>query len=231
MAELVDLFIAGVQKAGTTALFEYVRDWPTIAAPAHKELHFFDDESVDWRCPDYGRMHRAYPPADGRMRIEATPISIYWPPSLGRIRVYNPAAKLVFIFREPCDRALSQWKMEYRKGNDSRDFSRAIREPTPDQPRLGYLERGMYAAQLQRALALFPREQMLLVRSVDLAEDPTETLRAFAMFAGLPPPPPTHRKAENVGPEGGMSGADRDFLISYFAEDQRRFTLLTGLHL
>ena len=48
MAEppLVTFLIAGVQKGGTTALFDYLGDYPDIALPDVKELHFFDDEAA-----------------------------------------------------------------------------------------------------------------------------------------------------------------------------------------
>ena len=45
----VEFLIAGVQKGGTTALFDYLVEHPSLDLPAIKEAHFFDDErGVDW---------------------------------------------------------------------------------------------------------------------------------------------------------------------------------------
>ena len=48
----VDFLIAGVQKGGTTALHAYLSEHPGLNLAAEKELHFFDDQTVDWAHPD-----------------------------------------------------------------------------------------------------------------------------------------------------------------------------------
>ena len=73
------------------------RRHPEIRLPPGKELHFFDDERLDWAAPDYTKLHRAfdwYDPA-ARVRGEATPVYTYWRPALARIRHYNPAARII----------------------------------------------------------------------------------------------------------------------------------------
>ena len=45
--------MAGVQKAGTTALFSFLSKHPEIFLPARKEVHFFDNENLDWSRPSY----------------------------------------------------------------------------------------------------------------------------------------------------------------------------------
>ncbi|MBX9700198.1 MAG: sulfotransferase domain-containing protein, partial [Acetobacteraceae bacterium] len=110
----IGVFVAGVQKAGTTTLFAHLRRHPGLVAPtAEKELHVFDDETIDWRAPiDWSRLHARFP-AERRcgLRFEATPITLFWPPALARIRAYNPAARIILIFRDPIGRAVSQWRM------------------------------------------------------------------------------------------------------------------------
>ena len=55
--------------------------------------------------------------------------------------------------------------------------------------RCSYRRRGDYAAQLDALYAHFPREQVLLLRSTELAEDPAACLLRVCVFLGLPPPP------------------------------------------
>ncbi len=148
--------LGGVQKAGTTTLFRYLQAHPQLAAPSRKETHFFDDETIDWANPDYGRLGSFFPESLGARRaFDATPIYLFWPPSLARIRAHNPDAKLMFMFRDPIERAWSQWNMETRRGADDLPFASAVREGRKrlkDNHQLGnawrvysYVERGFYA--------------------------------------------------------------------------------------
>src|SRR6185503_6418815 len=113
----VDFFVAGVQKGGTTALDAMLRRHPAIQMARLngkdvKEVHFFDDESIDWSAPDYGKLHRHYDWSESRVRGEATPIYLYWPNALKRLLAYNPNVKLIILLRHPIHRAFSQWQME-----------------------------------------------------------------------------------------------------------------------
>jgi len=239
----VSFIIAGVQKGGTTALFRYLEDIPSLAMSTVKETHFFDDESgVDWAEPDYGPYHALFPPADGRPRGEATPIYIYWPKSLERIARYNPAAKLILLFRDPVQRAWSQWKMEYARDWESMPFDRAIREgrarvDSPENPSFhrifSYVERGFYAAQLKRLYALFPQEQVLLIRSEDLNAQPNETLARICAFVGVGEPPHAEPRreleAKNIAYPSTLTDEDVAYLSNLYAEDQAAFGPLSGL--
>src|ERR1700761_3269521 len=124
----VSFLVAGVQKGGTTALFDYLGDEPGLSLAREKELHFFDDESQDWAAPNTAAYHAAFAPFDGRPRGEATPIYVYWPNSLARIRAYNPAMKLIVVLRDPVQRAWSHWRMEFARGVETRPFAWCIRQ-------------------------------------------------------------------------------------------------------
>jgi hypothetical protein len=240
----VSFLIAGVQKGGTTALFEYLRRDLPVSLPRVKETHFFDDESsVDWRAPDYAAYHAGFDPPDGRPRGEATPIYIYWPDSLERIAAYNPAMRLILSFRDPVERAWSHWRMETARGFDDAPFSWAIREgrrrvresgEKPGHHRVfSYVERGFYGAQLQRALTLFPREQILCLASEQLKRDPAAVLHQVCCFLQLPgPAKPIRPLAANVGQGRGLPSAeDALYLRDLYAEDAKRFAALSGLDL
>ena len=49
----VDFVVAGVQKAGTTALHYFIAKHPHIALPRDQALHFFDKEENFRGEPDY----------------------------------------------------------------------------------------------------------------------------------------------------------------------------------
>jgi hypothetical protein len=241
-ARKVEFLVAGVQKGGTTALFDYLSDLPGLQLPAVKEAHFFDDEErVDWSAPAYTAYHDLFVD-DARLWGEATPIYLYWPNALERIAAYNPAMKLILIFRDPVQRAWSQWKMEYARGKETEPFAWCIREgrarmaagtPYPGFHRVfSYVERGFYGRQIARALDLFPRDQLLLLGSEDLRRDPAGTIARVCDFVGTPSPPRIEPRLSRVGADiaypSQLAVEDVAFLQRQFADELARFHSLHG---
>jgi hypothetical protein len=100
MHKRISIFGCGVQKCGTTSLYAHFCEHPALSPPSRKEIHFFDDETNDWAAPDYRALGAFFASNDGdRLRFDITPIYSFWPPSMQRISAYNPAAKLIFLFR------------------------------------------------------------------------------------------------------------------------------------
>ncbi|MFG1463982.1 sulfotransferase [Xanthobacter sp. DSM 24535] len=243
VAKRVSVFVCGVQKGGTTSLFSYLRDHPGLSAPHGKEVHFFDDETQDWNAPDYGGLEAAFDDDGGRLRFEATPIYGFWPPAMARLKAYNPAARLIFLFRDPFERAWSHWCMEYARGEEGMSFAEAIRggrmrmrlgEPLSRVHRhLSYVERGFYAVQVRRALAHFPAEQLLFLRSEDLANQPHATLARIAHFLGIGPFPPLPPRREFTRPDilwpCRPTPADRALFTRLLKLEILAFSELTGL--
>lgn len=239
-AERVAFLVAGVQKGGTTALFDYLSEHPDLCLPACKEVHFFDDESQDWARPDYAAYHARFQDCAGAIRGEATPIYIYWPDSLERIAAYNPAMKLILVFRDPVERAWSHWRMETARGAETRPFSWCIREgrervsanphPAGAHRVHSYVERGFYGAQLAHALTLFPRQQLLCLRSEDLLAEPGLILRQVCDFLHAPPFRSVAPRLSHVGIEIASSKTiteeDRIYLNSLYRDDQKLFSEL-----
>jgi hypothetical protein len=123
----VDFFIAGVQKGGTTALDHYLRAHPQIQTAAVKEVHHFDNDTVDWRKPDHSWLESFFDwSVPAVVRGEATPIYTYWPDSLKRMHRYNADAKLIVGLRHPSFRAFSHWRMETTRGAETLAFEHAI---------------------------------------------------------------------------------------------------------
>lgn len=244
MQQRVQYFIAGVQKAGTTTLHAYLADHPELQAGETKELHFFDDETIDWTRPDYAAFEARFPAGEGRRRcFDATPIYFFWPPALQRLQAYAPEARLVVLFRDPIERAWSHWRMETTRNAEALSFSQAIREgrtrlpaDTPLAPIwrvASYVERGFYAEQLERALTFFPREQLLLMKSSDLSAAPQQALGRICDFFGIGRFSTVDARFDHVGSTefGEIAPDDVAYLKTLFREDTRRFAHLSGLDL
>lgn len=239
----VDFLVIGAQKAGTTALFDYLAELPRLELPSVKEAHFFDDEDqVNWSDPDYESYHRLFTDPT-RLWGEATPIYCYWPNALERIRVYNPAIKLIFLTRDPVQRAWSHWKMEYARGKETKPFAWCIREgrarmaqalPYPGFHRVySYVERGFYGRQLARLLEFFPRDQLLVLNSEELKSDPTAALVKICRFLGvglIPGPVASRisRPAAEIHYPSTLTDEDVTFLQRLYRDEIGRFRHLSG---
>jgi hypothetical protein len=239
---LVNFIIAGVQKGGTTALFDYLGDYPDIALPQFKELHFFDDDRRDWARPDYAEYHARFPAAAGRPCGEATPIYAYWPNSLERIAAYSAAMKLIVVLRDPVQRAWSHWRMEYARGVETHPFAWCIRqgrqrlfdaEPWGHHREFSYVERGFYGEQFERLYRLFPKSQVLVLTSDDLRGDHGRALAQVRAFLSLPTAPTPASREVHVGREmaypSDLTEADIDHLRTVYAADAERLAALTGV--
>jgi hypothetical protein len=241
-SNLVDVFIAGVQKGGTTSLYLYFCDHPELIGPRVKETHFFDDETIDWSTPDYRILHEFYPTdiAKGRL-FDATPVYVFWPPSVARIKEYNRNARLVVLFRDPIERAFSHWCMEYGRGAETLPFASAIREgrrrlanlsPTdPAQRVYSYVERGFYARQALRLIEHFLPEQLLFLRSEDLRDRHDEVLTRIASFLGISSfgrsMPRRDFGRPNGLPPSSLTDDDITYLRDLFSSDLQRFATVT----
>ncbi len=244
MPAKVSIFGCGVQKGGTTSLYAYLREHPELCAPVQKELHFFDDESRDWSQPGYAALEALFPADSGaRQRFDITPIYGFWPPAIARIHAYNPQARLIYLFRDPFERAWSHWRMEYARGFETLAFSEAIRggrarlaglpSLAREQRVYTYVERGGYAGQVRRVLRYFPRGQVLFLRSHDLLHDHMSVLREIAGFLGIGPFVDTGPKREQpfafTPPAAPPDAADLAYIAGLLGDDVRAFAQLTGL--
>lgn len=237
-----NFFIVGAQKAGTTALHKYLGHHPRLSLSARKELHFFDDETIDWSCPDYERLEKGMGRPTDRICGEATPVTMYWPNSLERLRAYDPSAKIIVLLRHPVFRAHSHWRMETKRNAETLPFSDAIRggrdrlKQAPDSHHriFSYVERGFYGRQIEHILSLFPRSQVHFARTDQLWLDPESTLRHMEAFLNVGPE--IEVKTEYIVAAGTdvpfpLARADHDYLMALYSDDIRKAEACTGLSL
>jgi len=189
--------IGGAQKSGTCSLDRLFRKHRALQMSSKKETHFFDDGTGDWSSPDYNALDAFFPVQDDRLRGEATPITLYWRPAWARLQVYNPDIKLIFLLRDPIERAFSHWRMMYAIGNDNLPFAEAIRggrdrvrvEAEVDglHRHFSYVERGFYAEQLAGVLEQFPARNVHCEIFEEFFADRNAGLQRLAAFLGIAP--------------------------------------------
>lgn len=227
----VDFFVAGVQKGGTSALDKMLRGHPLVQMARRKEVHFFDDDTMDWSSPDYTRLHDYYDwSVPGVLRGEATPKYLYWPASMERLAAYHPGAKVIVCLRHPAHRAFSHWRMEVKRSAETLPFSGAIRagrlrvcdSPGGVHGVFSYVERGFYATQIRRLFALVPERQVHFLRTDHLYARPEAEIARLLRFLGLPDAPiATKDYVVPVNSSGmaPMAQADLEYLCALYAEE------------
>lgn len=222
----VSFLICGAQKAGTTALADYLRRHPQVFIPDRKELHFFDDENKDWSNPDYTGYHAEYSSASPSQILgEATPIYMYWEHAAERIWRYNADMKIIVILRNPIERAYSHWAMECHRGTEVLGFQEALkieerreRSALPFQDRWhSYIDRGYYSEQIRRLWRWFGAEAVLALRHEELRDDHSVCLARVCEHLKIEEFVDIRPLRSNQGRyEGKMSGAMYNQLISSF---------------
>lgn len=108
--------IIGVQKGGTTSLYEYLLQHPKIIAPKEKELHYFDNYNETSDKEYLSKFPSEY--FNNKISFEATPRYIYFPETAKKINAYNPKMKFIVVLRDPVERAFSAWNMYKQMSED-----------------------------------------------------------------------------------------------------------------
>lgn len=164
-SDIPSFVVIGAMKAGTTSLFEYLRQHPAIATPRVNEPAYFAqnwDRGRQWYDELFGEV------APGSRTGEAsTHYSIcgVHPETPARLAAASPDVRLVYLLRDPIDRMRSLYQHRLSTRIESRSFEQVLEEE-PD-----YLDSGRYATQILRYREHFESEQMLVVGFEQLRDD------------------------------------------------------------
>lgn len=198
--QIPNFFIAGAPKAGTTALHRYLSDHPQCFLPVLKEPGFFLDEDEGRSIPDLPTYLSLYREATAAHQAvgDASPLYLSSRAAMGRIRAFNPGARIVLLLRHPVDTFFSLYQQNlFRMREDACDpaqawelqdarrhgeaIPRACRHPQM----LQYREMLSLGSQVGRLYEIFPREQVLVVAFNDFASDTPATYERVLAFLGL----------------------------------------------
>ncbi len=219
---LPGFFVVGAQKAGTTSLHEWLASQPDVCLPSIKETHFFRDREkfergpawyLDWFEDDEPRA----------LLGEVDPDYLFFEEVPPRIRSLIERPRLVFVFRDPLERAYSHYRMSSRRGLETLAFAAALRaEPqrlaSAERGAMihhSYMARGRYAEQIERYRRVFPDSPMQCIdfqRLVDPQSGPG-LYAELCNFLGIRSMPVAVDRlpASNAG-GGSRSGRIRDLI-------------------
>ena len=184
-----DFIIAGVAKAGTTSLYNYLGEHPEVGLSSKKELNFFayEDPQIHAGWPKLGfaattweRYVALFPDSSDSVAVgEASPIYFESEVAPRAISERLPNVKIIISLRNPVERAYSAYLMHVRFGH----------RPLTDAELVASDERfivgSYYAEKLQRYFDLFRRDQLAVVLFDDLVARPQEVMRELYSFLGV----------------------------------------------
>ena len=188
-----NLFIIGSMKAGTTYLWTLLNAHPSVFMSEPKEPCYFVDpgdlESIlpwMWRRGYWKHEQNYLSLFDGAGAApvvgEASVFYSYQPLAPGvaeRLSRFNPDARLIYLMRDPVERAISHYWHNVRYFGEHRPIERAIRDDGQ------FLQVGDYATQLSEYFKYFPREQILTLTFEDLTEHVEQVMSAVFDWLGL----------------------------------------------
>ncbi|MBX2846055.1 MAG: sulfotransferase domain-containing protein [Saprospiraceae bacterium] len=242
---LPDFIIIGVQKGGTSSLYYYLSQHPQVKVSAKKEIHFFNlwfDKGLRWYKHFFPFRKK------GILTGEATPAYLMHPKAAQRIKATCPNAKLIVLFREPLQRAYSNFKMNKRQGlEEAEDFATALerelqrhgnderrKENNPDYyskaiHNFSYIGRSKYFSQLQPWLQRFPKEQLLYIKSEDFFSDPNSTLSTVYEYLGLETIYPEDLSPQFAGNYKALSEVNEKRYKQLFTTENNQLKEVTGI--
>ncbi|MEQ9237518.1 sulfotransferase family protein [Coleofasciculus sp. E2-BRE-01] len=204
--ELINFMVIGAVKAGTTSVYNYLKQHPQVYMSPIKETKFFqwDGETRRFSHPHdqiiyeksiktFGDYRALFESAKDEIAVgEATPSYLYNKEVPLRIYKRFPKVKLIVILRQPAERAFSHYLHTKWLGHEPLSFSDAlIQERERIQSNWGpswhYKQQGFYAEQIKRFQALFGESQVRTYLFDDLKANPLDIIRDMYSYLGVDP--------------------------------------------
>lgn len=237
-----DFMCIGAPRAATTWVHKSLADHPEVFLPRRKEVHFYDERPADpgntgaglrWSDSFYFDVERPahlrwywhqYRHAGARLAGDITPLySTLSAERIGIVRRHMPDLRLIYILRNPIDRAWSGLRKSawYQKGEnwlDGKDEDWLLKQVMRPE----VLIRGNYPRAIDNWESVFPADRFLYLFFDDVTSKPEESLDRMYNFLGIAGA--GARTAEkiaqkvNAAPERAMPDYVRQALQAHYAK-------------
>lgn len=178
-----NFIIVGTMKSGTNTLGRYLEQHDEVFI-APREIHFFSNEDNFEKGSEWYASHFEEATAN-QITGERCPPYASYSAAPKRIHALNPDVKLIWIFRNPIERAYSHYWHFANRGGEKNRFAEAIKEEAnwPEwRKERGYLFRSRYVEQVNKYLQYFSKEHMLFLTFEALKQDFEHTVKQVFAF-------------------------------------------------
>ena len=247
-----DVIIAGFHKTSTTSLHYYLIQHPNIGAPTRKEIGYFS--TFFWRGESWYRSH--FPTTFSKffkslkkqnfIVLDSDPICSFHPLSPQRVKERLPKTKIIFVLRNPIDRAWSDYNQDIRKGHfpdisfqekikkDELSFQKRMEQFKNEKMLDGkkhtiyrpYLSISKYIIHINNWLEYFPKNQILFLTTDEIDLDLNKSLNKIFNFLEIPSKNISSIERQNVGKYPKMDPETRQQLIEFFKPYNKKLETL-----
>jgi hypothetical protein len=253
-----DFVIIGAKRGGSTSLYNYVLEHPSIVPLFPSRQHVKGAHYYDTRYTRGLTWYRSHFPVEiagrqasrplGRRSIcgEASPYYLFHPLAADRLARDFPEVRIIVSLRDPVERAYSHFKERTHHGGETLSFEdalaaeedrlrgeaeRIVAEPgylSAEHENHSYLAQGRYLDMLPRWFSLFPREQFHITVSEEFYAAPDRHVNEIWKFLGLPSGRLESRFRHNYMPSADMAPQTRLRLQKSLVEHNRGLAELLG---
>lgn len=195
---LPDFIIAGTFPAGTGHLYSLLIQHPEayLPQPMQPECNFFFKSGEYAKGIAYYERTWFSAVAGQKAVGERSSLLLSGMSVAERVVRHLPRVRLIFLFRNPVDRAYANYRFTALAGYENLSFEEALdqeeermaAQPPPFWSEIqpyAYFHRGLYADQLAGWLRFFPPDQMLLMRSDEFLKDYVGAMKRVFAFLGI----------------------------------------------
>jgi len=190
-------FIIGVDRGGTTSLYEYLKNIPEIFMSTTKEPWYFSPvvRSVSRRITGKLDDEKSYLNLFKAVKNETAvgeASAVYWrdPESAKLIHEKIPNAKIIISFRDPVDRFISGHQKKLQSGR----YDKLIHESIQHRIKNNFTQRSRilkkestmyYYDNLKRYLDIFEKNNILILIFEEWIKDPKHALEKILKFLNI----------------------------------------------
>lgn len=205
----VDFIGIGAQKCASTWVHGVLSDHPEVGVYPGKEVDYFSDyynRGYQWYERQLGDVNSV------RIRGEVSTSYFTDSDTPGRVFLYNPNMRIVLSLRDPIERAysnhLNEVKLRHLTGQNLEFENGLANNPM-------YLEQSHYGKHLARWLAIFPRDQILVIFQEEIRDAPFIQARNLYRFLGVAEDHQSWFLEKKVNESRIIKNAEVDYFLKY----------------
>lgn len=221
---IMNVLLIGVQKAGTTSIYDWISQHPDIYAPAFAKdrySYFLNEELYSKGYESYSKNFNNR--KNEKLFCTGNANYFFVPHVAQRIYKLNPKMKMILMLRNPIDRAFSAFNHAIERGMETRSFEQAVQDEIENKVaysaleklRKSYIEHGFYFKQLSNYLNFFELDQIFVGFYTDLIKGKEKLMEEIFYFLDIEPDFKVNFSTKNV-----TGGSSRFKFINYILYDE-----------